>query len=410
MIYINENGTYCKYFTSYDDKLICSDAKGDETSVLGNVSGEFDALCADDGSIHFILQGTGGELIYLLKENNTWKKYNIFKSRRGIKKINNIRLFKQGKYLCAFYIMEHGGKKLMVKHRFCKENLYEEPVVLGVAHSKGNYCICRNGTTFVLIYKSENSTWIKVNMEKEFTKSESRIINFDEDIISIKTLSVNGRIYACALVPKNSSAVLTFFDTDAMNSAKIISFGLARNCVPEIICYNERLYIQWEENASVIEVYSDDFGKSFSKPARTRNACELASVRQAENINLSDRCAIYNFAPCLKKDNLSKRSASAINNFNSNYTTDSSILLEKLKSIETDIDNMGKKLIEMCSYLEVLKKLSHNEPEESFEACIQNSEPVHENDVGEINTENMKLFENTDIDSVLPESNTREVN
>lgn len=407
MIYINENDTYLKYYTSDDDRLICADSQGNEISVLENVSGEFDAVCADGKSIHFILQGTGGELIYLFKQNNNWKKYNLFKSRKGVKKISNIRLFNHGNYLCAFYIMDHNGKKLLIKHRFCLDNLYEEPTVLGATDIKGSYSVCQSKNGFILIYKNENSTWVAVYAGNEFAKTESRILNLDENIIRIKTIAVHGKIYVCALVARNNSAMLEFFDMELNSDRKIISFGLARTCVPEIIYCEERLYIQWEENSSVIEVYSDDCGKNFSKPSRTRNACTLAPVRQAENICISDRCAVYNFSPCIKKDSKTKRSAPAINNFNADYTTDSSILLERLKSIESDIDKLGKTLIEMCSYLEILKSLNRSDNSESIEASIQNGTTT--NDVGEINAENMKLFESTDIDSVLPEAKPQEV-
>ncbi|MBO7289731.1 MAG: hypothetical protein J6V03_07075 [Clostridia bacterium] len=126
LIYINENNLYTKYYISSDNRLMCQDKAGNENMILADISNEFDAI-SKDGVLHFVLQSSGGELLYLKKEDDTWRKFDILKSRRGIKRIHKIRLAKHQNKLCAFYIMEHNGQNLFVKHRFSTEKLYEEP-------------------------------------------------------------------------------------------------------------------------------------------------------------------------------------------------------------------------------------------------------------------------------------------
>ena len=149
MIFIKEDYEYHKYYVSDDARLICTDEKSNESMILADVSNEYDAISDTNGIIHFVMQGQNGELVYLKKENKQWKKYHIFKSKNGLKKLHNIVLKNSGNKLCAFYVMEHKGKKLLVRHRFSADKLYEEPVVLDITDGKRRivyHCPCRYST------------------------------------------------------------------------------------------------------------------------------------------------------------------------------------------------------------------------------------------------------------------------
>ena len=140
MIYIKTNNSYLKYHVTRDGKFICTQADGSESVILYDVSDEFDGVISEDGREHFIIQGLNGELVYLNKENDTWKKYNIFKSRKGVRKISEIKLTLFRDMLCAFYIMEYTGKNLLIRHLFSVNDLYREPEVLNITDKRKDFC------------------------------------------------------------------------------------------------------------------------------------------------------------------------------------------------------------------------------------------------------------------------------
>lgn len=418
MIYIKNDSEYLKYHVTDDGRLICSEKNGTESVILNDMSNEFDAFKDTDKTIHFVMQGADGELVYLKKENNTWKKYNIFKSRNGIKKIHSIKLIKKRNFLCAFYIMEHDRKRLMIKHRFSADNLYEEPEVLGIDGGKRDFALCSGESESILYYNDTECGIKKVIMDDKFNVVKANSAKFKNEILTINVANIEGKVYAVCTVPKKLSTAMIFFDTENEDNAKIITFGISRNCRPEIIFDDRCIIIEWEENGSVMQSESFDKGKSFSKPHLAGSQCIFADVRQEKNEmpHFSGKCAVYNSKPLIsgRKATSNNKAGNMMNtNLQKANTKDfnpdaASFITERLKAIENDIDKMGKTLDEMCKFLDKLTDFKKETERGNFDIVKDTKENAKDtilrsDDIGEIISDNVKLFENTDIDSVLPD-------
>ncbi len=408
MIYINDGGSYSKYHTDDEGHLVCTKENGAVSIILNDVSDEFDAVITPDGELHFIIQGIGGELIYLKRINDTWKKYNIFKSRSGIKKIHSLTLSHCEGKLCAFYIMEHGGRLLMVKHRFKSENLYEEPEVVGVCDARKDFCTLKdgNGDTY-LFYKDISGVRKQLIFGKDYMQKSSSELRLEGDILQFKAMYIKGKIYAVYTIAKQSGAAIAFCDINTAANQKILSFVMTKTCSPEILSKNGNIIIQWEENDSVMQIASAD-GFNFTKPKIAVSGGGCAKYRTTEqNDIICNRCAILNDKPFVYGKNQYKES-NKMNTYKKDITNDKGInpLLLKLAEIEQDIDNMGRTLFTICEVLNGIRDFKKDTDAENFGFTKQeeNAESeIKSDDIGEKNDENIKLFESTDIAAVLPE-------
>lgn len=419
LVYINENGGYNKFYIRDDNRLMCTKKNGEENMILPDVSDEFDAAI-NNGCLHFIMQGTGGELIYLKREEDIWRKFDILKSKRGIKKIHKLRLIASQNKLCAFYIMEHGGQNLFVKHRFTADMLYEEPEVLGICSDGKIYSLSETESSVILFFKDSQGVFKKVISDKDFNIKSIEECRFKNEITSINTLFFEGCLYALCTVKRKNSTALIFFDTQNEDDAKIISFGMPKNSTGELIASAGEITALWEENGGIIYSQYIIGDNSFSKPRPLARTYKLSRIREdnKSEYTFSGKCAFYNFFPQIpqgfkkEKINSQRRTNMSPNNFeNKNITLrDNDFILEKLKEIQEDIKKMGNSLKEMCVFMDRLTDFK-KEAEKGADVIESDgviSEISGSEGLNQINEENMRLFENTYIDEVLPQGDEKQ--
>ncbi|MBR3934317.1 MAG: hypothetical protein IKJ68_10485 [Clostridia bacterium] len=417
MIYIKESDSYFRYHTNETGKLICTSKDKSECIILHKISKEFDAVISTDEKIHFVLQGLDGELLYLKKEMNTWKKYSILKSRNGLQKISGIKLAVSGDILCAFYIINHLGKNLLVKHVFSVEDLFKEPEVLGVCKANRDFVMCNStgGQTFV-IFTDEDNNLQKIIFNANFDTLKDEKLNFEPDMLMFNAICKDGEFYYVYTVPRKGSIALVFCNENYIDLTKIITFGIARNSTLQILFNGNNLFVQWEENGTIMQAESGDFGKKFSKPKTLGTECHFAKIRHTGTDDLiCNKCAVYNMSPYFYRQKVStqtkiKGAGSSLNN-NGYYKNDISSdvsnkqILVRLDELKSDINQMGKNIANMCSFLEDIKIYKNTAHE--ITPLIPPNQSEHnfkKENVGEIDEDNVKLFESTHIDTVLPEN------
>lgn len=417
MIYIKENNSYNKYHITNDGRLICTDKDGEESVILYDISGEFDAIVSDESNLHFVLQGLNGELIYLQRESGTWKKYNIFKSRRGLRRIYGIRLAISNGLLCAFYIMEYTGKNLMVKHVFSPSELYREPEVIDLADARKDFCICESecGETY-LFFKDENGVRKNYIFDTDFKLKKAMPCSIDTEALTVRAEFIKNELVFVYTLPRKSSTTIAFCKADKTGDAKIITFGVSRNCIPQIIAAGEFTAVQWEENSAVMQALSNDGGDTFSKPKSPGAGCMLYHARHPENSEIKcDMCAMYNNYPYIpgtdfnqKHQNKGDARSMNYNQYKNDIVNESYCreILTKLKEIDDEISKMSKNLEDVCSFLDDLKDYALKDDIGQIAIAVDedNKATLSGEDIGEIDEDNIKLFESTDIDEILPDT------
>ncbi len=404
-----------KYYVTNDGRLIFCRKDGTESVILYDVSKEFDAVITDEGHVHFVIQGLNGELIYLKSRKNTWEKFIILKSRKNVRKISGIKLAGKGKELCVFYVMEHTGKSLLVKHSFSEDNLYKEPEVVDIVSGTGDFCICKNdrGEIYVF-YKNESKEWNSCCFDTRLVRRSSGYELPEKNILKLNAAFIRENLYFAYTIMQNNSTALKFCKCGDSDNIKTITFGISKNCIPEIIQTKAATFIQWSENGGIMQT---DLGKSgFSKPRPLGIPALSAKIRQAENEEpVCDRCAVYNNMPYIRgvsvfknknikepKENMSYNNPAYKSDIvNEHYHRE---ILSVLEEIKTDIGRMGDGLRELCTFLDKVYSFKTETEDSIISITSQNAvKDGLTGDVGEIDEDNIKLFESTDIDTVLPE-------
>lgn len=417
LIYIKEGDTYHTYHISDDGRLISTSADGAESILLYDMSPEFDGIITEDKIVHLVLQGVNGELIYLKKEQGTWRKYSIIKSKKGIQKISNLRLICHGATLCVFYVMSHKGKNLVVKHIFSEDDMHIEPEVLGLCDSIRSFDICTDKEKQTsIIFKNPFGEHYRIIINKEFIKLKEEKLPAEDEVLGISTIYFKNELYIAYTSPRKNSTALVVCSEKNMFRGKIVTFGIARNCTPHIIFNKEKLVVQWEENGVIMQSESKDLAENFSKPLSLGGECNFSKIRHAYDAKEPDCniCAAYNGKPYFShqksfvQNNLKvEKKEMPESGYIKNQIVpeiDTEKILTKLEEIKKDILKMSLSLTDINTVLDSLKNQKSTKPD-----TYKLTEPKYTNqglsgdDIGEIDEENIKLFERTDIGTVLPD-------
>lgn len=421
-LYVN-TGENLKKYTVKSTKLIVSQSSGNEKVILENVSNEFDCICDSSGKEHFLIQDATGGLLYLKYDKEVWKKYSIFVNKENKQKISTVHLTESMGVLCGFYAMEYNGSIMLVKHIFSETNLRSVPVVIDLLDSRKDFCICTdtNGNT-LLFFRNAKGERIMTEFDKYFTAKSSGELENGKNIFSLCAIN-NGTDTFTAYTKLDKDYVsLVFSPLDMPESKKIITFAVAKNCMIAIYAKDERINLRWTENDIIMESYSDDCGKTFSKPKIAARGKQFDYIREK-----GIRAGLYADKIIFENDLKNKNQESNLNGKTSYTNTferkiemhntyrrqqtdnfsdiDNKQIINRLGDIISEVEKIGKSLDQMCHFLDKLTEFkqsvnndifSYKEPELNQEISITNHE------IGEKNEENIKKFESMSIDDAIP--------
>lgn len=428
MLYLKSHNDISKYYVRSDNKFIVKKPGKGADIIIDEVTGEFDGVCPEDGSIHFLIQSTDGSLVYLKYENDSWRKYIIFKSKNNTCNISSIRLTYSEKKLCAFYALVHGEKTMLVRHIFSDKELYTVPEVVDLLDVRKDFCICTDvsGNTH-LFYRNRDGERIEKIYSDTMTETSSKRHSEDDNTYSFTAVCNAEGIYRLYTSIRKSYTALILRTCN--DEEKIITFAVARNCRHAVSTNDGKVTVQWSEEGRIMQTHSENHGKSFCRPYVLKKDCDFSKVR-IRGIRPGLYCNEYavshdNMPDFTIQTNKSKdpnhKETATMNNagMRSNYRfvtseeNKAAELIKNLENIEARINSLGKSLEKICKFLEKPPEFKNNIDNNEFSVApkAQKTKTAEEtNDIGEKNEENIKLFESTDIDSVIPPKNEINVN
>lgn len=405
LIIDRDNTTY-KFYSDSRGYFVQEDNFGKESMLLSGISSEFDGLCDEKGTLHFLLQSAVGELIYLRFDGSYWKKYSIFKSKDNSAKISGIKLMYSHGLLCGFYAMEHRDRILMVKHCFSVESLYTTPEVAALLDIRKSYCICSGSRGEIhLFYRDMEGVYRENVYGSDFRRIKENLILFEDDIYSLDACSTSsGFIYTYTASRKGYTALIFKKDSE---SEKIITFGIAKNTPVSVGMNDGNIEIIWIEGRNRLKAVSRDGGMHFSKPKIDSGNADFEIIKHGGstanygNTKIS-RTGIMKGEP--KMNSLKPNTHDGIR-----ADIGASEFMQYLRDIEKEVDKIGKNTEKICNFLETLVSFRKNADNPSFVTEDTNdfASEVSDADIGDRNEENIKLFESMNIDEVLPAGNEK---
>ena len=409
----NSLGLY-KFYTNSSSEFVMETDNGGISVILSDVSKEYDGLCDKNDFFHFLIQTVKGGLLYLKYDGNVWKKYDIFQSKDKRQKICNIKLTISENMLCAFYIIEHNDRNMLVKHCFSAEKLYVTPEIVDIVDSKKCFCICshsEDGTR--VFYRDSAGRNQETVFDKFFVRRNHGRSPVQSEVFSIAMAYNNHSAkYAYVTVKKNYTTLI-FSGDNGQQSEKIITFGISRNSNIGILCENNAIIVFWTEGNKAMMSKSSDDGESFTSPAIVGNYIEF--VRYRENgINFSDCIHMSSVNMTKSTDNKQFERNDLMNKAKNNFDTprrfnsdiSSEEFVQKLGRIEQAVVQMSENIGKLCIFL---KEPEDFKTRSEFDVFSQinnsqhtDSQRTENDDIGEKDEKNIRLFESMTIDEVLP--------
>ena len=407
------------YSIDTSGRFIQKDIHGNEIIILEAVTPVFDGLTDTDGVSHFAVQGADGSLMYLKSDENEWKKYVLFTSKNKSATITNIILKESNGRLCAFYCMNHGNKRLLVRHVFWADNPYATPHVEDVLDSRTEFHICPSSAGFTMFYRGTGGKIYEKTYNKNFDRISASQLTTNEEILHMRTFYNNHSIYCAYTAPRKSYTAVMFRILHSSDEPKVITFGVAKNCIPYIIAFSNIICVQWSENGRIMQSVSRDGGKTFSPPGVLDTSYEFVRLKFSGRILPFDACIcaaqnnIVSIQHIIKKaesDFITRKENSKMSLINSYRDYDDSIFfIKKLSEIESDISRIGDELKNICGFLEKLTDFKAQTNEDTYTRPIKSltasrKASLSGTDIGSKDETNIRLFESIDIDSdTMPE-------
>lgn len=404
-------------------RFILKEENGEDSVILENVTNEFDGICDENGRMHFLIQSLDGSLIYIKHDNDTWKKYIVFKSKSKLAKMSNISLTWKKGILCGFYVIEYDNKYLLIKHIFSSSNLYATPEVVDVLDTRKIYSICyTNNNMTAIYYKNETGGIYSKTFDKFFKTIETNIIDTEKPIYDFCAVSNGNDVSFAYITERKGYCVLIFSSVKA--SKKIITFAVPKNS--HISMLNTDLYymIQWTEGDNILCSESYNGGSDFSKPSICNKYSRRNTYREKgliPGIYYSGKIALLKKQTTISENFMRDNFINSTNNERKQHMhpsfhkpTDNNIFkelnsrdfIEKLKAIEKETENISKDTKKICMFLDELVAYKQSTENFSLKINSQKETPINNSDenkdIGLQNIENIELFESTDIDDIIP--------
>lgn len=414
-LYIKQNDGYFKFYTDESARFMMVAPDMRESVILSDMSKEFDGICTDDGSMHFLIQSDKGELLYLKHENGTWKKYNIFKNKDNVCKISNIKLTCSGNVMCAFYVIEHRERSMIAKHTFSASNLYVTPEIADLTDRKKDFCICTNfNGNMHLFYRDIAGRRQEIVYDKNFVRREQNRKALKDEMHNLCVVNNGSRMLSVYISTKKNYTALMFADEESKE--KIITFGIAKNTNLSMSADGDYICIYWTENGIMMQAVSRNGGESFGKPQaigrnidfdKVRTAGEKPGIKHGDLTVMREhrgKSANQQFDRYERMNKMNNRPGYEATGKAAFADMDSAQFVHKLASIENEIAKIGAGLDKVCTFLDRLLKFKEDTHKDHFPVKSEQATVISDvpsSDIGEKNEENIRLFESMDIDEVL---------
>lgn len=267
-IFYNENGSTVHFFHTETDGL-CIKADAGVQTLLQDAYPDFD-LCQCGGALHIACQNMDGDLLYLKYINEKWHKYTLLVSKVKGAYDKHFFLLPAGNCVQLFYTLRSGGKLLLVQ-QILGEGAQPQPAVVAPIHDgeRPFYAVTSQNFDTDLYYQNE----LGVLGYKTYKWSSKSLGNF-EPIFSSGTgipyasLDSFGRQHICCVGKKEILYRQRGLDGTFSPEVRIPLSFAGNPPAPYLRFEEEKIYIIWRQDRSILYATSVNDGESFCAPVR----------------------------------------------------------------------------------------------------------------------------------------------
>lgn len=261
-----EDGKKVHFFHSADNGL-CINASDGVQVLLKDAYHDFD-VCRLGNEIYLICQNMQGDLIFLKYFDSKWHKYTLLLSKVKQAYEKNFYLLATGSCMQLFYTIKSAGKCLLVQQILGKG---AEPVVIGAVHegTQPFYAVADSELNTYIYYQNENGSF-GYKMYKWSSKALGDFCPL-KDVVCTSVYAVidsYGRHHICAVHSKSIVYFMRGIDGAVSAQASIACSPHQGDVAPYIGFYENKIFVIWQQQRSVMYAISSDNAESFSSPVR----------------------------------------------------------------------------------------------------------------------------------------------
>lgn len=232
-----------------------------------------DDFCAAHGGelISLVCQTKDGDILYLTYDGSVWEKTILLKGKEKKSYNKYFTLVPIGKFMNLFYVINHEGKSMLIHHIL--DGAAVSPEVVDYINPSGIrfFAAPHISSDISLSYTNLNG----ICGTKIYRWSQKSFLHFvpltkESGLLPPFAYITAADTYIAAPRAKEAGASLMFYLKKDNGELKevMLSKHCSENADPVILQLGEKLCIQWRDKGSIISAFSDDGGRSFSKPIK----------------------------------------------------------------------------------------------------------------------------------------------
>ncbi len=229
-------------------------------------------------TIHIVCQDHAGAILYLVYNGENWEKLSLLTNKDGKPSPKHFSLWAVGKHLNLFYVIEY-KEKMMLIHQMLHSPNTAPTVVDYITPSHRPYQICQHSSNDLTVcYQNEqgicgmrNFIWSQKNYQpfRRLTPSLS-------SCAPACYIEQNDVCHFAATSELENVKNLIYFRLEADGSfsdSSTVYLDCKETSAPIFFRKDERLYLEWLDNGSVMMSYFADENERWKKPVKyMRNA------------------------------------------------------------------------------------------------------------------------------------------
>ncbi len=389
---------------------LCYSTNGAPKQILqADMGGGFDIITDGVGHFHLVLQSTDGSLIYLTYDFTNWKKYVILKSKSNRSIMSRFKMFSVENRIHCFYVLTINDKSMLVHHVFSPTEQSATPQVIDYVDSAKSISIAADGKGALHIFFFDASGKFNYKLLRR-GKAEDCRLETEDDIKSVCCIC-DDAIHLLYTAKIKNYYTLIYYSLSA-KERKIISFSDSNISEIHIFTKGKNLFLQWRERTRCYQCTSSDGGNSFKKPVHITEGrgrrTETVGIRGEQNplCHGADRCIALTDGERINPMNAAEikpisrtvRNTSKENSYNiidGEYSDRLKQMQSKIRENEKELVRLNTIISSLSEKISAIAKSAAASP-----PPVQQMRTGDSGDIGDINEENYKLFNNTDIDDV----------
>ncbi|MBE7049128.1 MAG: hypothetical protein E7393_07225 [Ruminococcaceae bacterium] len=240
--------------------------------LLSDACDDFCVLSVEN-QIHLVCQDKNGSILYLVMQDEMWRKTVLLESKSGTVYPKHFTLISIGGFINLFYIIMYKEKYMLV-HQIITMEDRPPTVVDRIENTIPPFLVAAHtGTDISILYENESGT-VGTRLYRWSRKTFAGFIPVNPSakcFVRAFRHELGGRVRYAGFLTVEGIQNLVYFEKNEAGEytePTTVYLDCSKEAAPVFCQDGERLYLVWQEAGGIMSSYSINDGKKWSKPIR----------------------------------------------------------------------------------------------------------------------------------------------